>query len=224
VASRPGAEQFPALVRECVNQLKSLHGVELYGDRREALERAIGEMLRVFFVDRDRLLRSIVKARRRRRSAQGSLSTIWPDVAREIAGLHGTEQAPVSVPPAESQLDGELPPIVQLCVFLLRSGDFAEISASDEELGAAFWTALSDYVPSPEEMAATRKSAARAIERFRMADPEVQRRMLQELLPGWDHWSGASLIQRILDWFRRGGGGPRDGPGGGTGSPPAVPV
>ncbi|HEY1908224.1 MAG TPA: hypothetical protein VGG91_19395 [Myxococcaceae bacterium] len=91
--------------------------------------------------------------------------------------------------------DLQRPILVELCLDLFRSSDFAEVEATDEELAPELQAALADA-------------------------PRTLDDLVEITLP-----SDALLeesVRRFLEWLR-GGGPPSKGPGGSC-PPPAVPV
>jgi len=142
----PAPEAIPLLARTCVDRVKVLSGVEVYGDRRSDLQEAIRRILHACFVDRHELVMAMVRARRRRRREARSDQMnpgheAWRRaLAWELAGL----PAPAGRSAEPRRTDGELqgagtrPLEVELCVALVQSGDFAEISATAAALGEAF--------------------------------------------------------------------------------------
>ena len=56
----PGA--IPGLARECLNRLKVLPGVELFGDRREALLAALTDLLHRWFFERRSILLTMARS------------------------------------------------------------------------------------------------------------------------------------------------------------------
>jgi hypothetical protein len=161
---RPGPEEIAGLVRGCVDELKVLPGVELFGDRREALHGALTELLRQWFFERRSLLQ---------------------ESGRQV------------LPPRSGSL------AIDLCVDLLRSRGFAEISATEDVIAGAFRRALAASLPDTSMESLFRALAIEPLPQHALEDP------LQK------------LVRRVLDWFRGDGGGPPSGPGAG---PPAVPA
>ena len=158
---RPSPEEISGLVRDCVDELEVLPGVELFGDRREALHVALTDLLRLWF-------------RARGRAA-----------GRQV------------LPPRSGSL------AIDLCVGLLRSGGFAEISATEDVVAGAFRRALAGSLPDASMESVFLALALESSPQHALEDP------LQ------------NLVRRVLDWFRGDGGGPPPGPGVGA---PAVPA
>jgi hypothetical protein len=99
---RPGPEEIPGLVRDCVDELEVLPAVELFGDRREAFHAALTDLLRWSFFER--------------------------------AGSRRSDRH------ASPRWSGSV--VVDLCVDLLGTGEFAEISATEDVVAGAFRRAL----------------------------------------------------------------------------------
>ena len=89
------------------------------------------------------------------------------------------------------------------CVDVLRTGGFAEISATEGVIADAFRRALSPFLLHARVESALVTVAIQSLPLHAPEDP------LQD------------LVRRVLDWFRGGGDGPSSGPGVG---PPAVPA
>jgi len=58
----PDPEEIPGLARECLNRLKVLPGVELFGDRREALLAALTDLLHRWFFERRSILLTMARS------------------------------------------------------------------------------------------------------------------------------------------------------------------
>jgi hypothetical protein len=104
------------------------------------------------------------------------------------------------------RVDPEPPILVQLCLDLIRSGEFAEIEATDEELAREIQAALEDAPWTLHDLSERR-----------LPGPERRLRIASSSEPLLEE-----SVRRFLEWLR-GGGPPSDGPGGSC-PPPAVPV
>jgi len=168
---RPAPEEITGLVRACVDELKVLPGVELFGDRRAAFQRALTDLLRHWFFER--------------RSLQPKLRAASQASNRQTL----------------SPRSGSL--AIDLCMDLLRTGEFAEISATEDVIAGAFRRALAGYLAHAGLESVFLALALESFPQHALEDP------LQ------------NLVRRVLDWFRGNGGGPPSGPRTG---PPAVPA
>ena len=168
---RPDPWEIPGLVRDCVDEIKVLPGVELFGDRREALHAALKQLIRSWFFGRQSLVRTVARA--------GSRASAWHPIPRRSGSI-----------------------VIDLCVDVLRTGEFAEISATEDVIAEAFRRALSPFLLDSRLESALVTVAVLSLPQHAVDDP------LQD------------LVRCVLDWFRGGGGGP-SGPGVG---PPAVPA
>jgi hypothetical protein len=218
-------EVIPVLARNCVNRVKVLRSVEIHGDRRADLEHAFVKLLTLWFIEgeeirraalreglrhgpgvplRDRL-RSVVQERMAPRSARSRRDRLR---SRDV--VTGAPRSQTGSAHELAKRSPECPILVQLCLDLLRSSDFAEIEATNEELARALEAALAD---APRTFADRLERALRVPRpRLRPAVPSLPSEVLLE-----------KGVRRFLDWLRGGGGPPLDGPGGSC-PPPAVPV
>jgi len=219
----PDPEAIPLLARACLDRVKVLPGVEIYGDRRHEVDDAICRVLDGCFVERGKLLNAAKSVRRRdpeRQLVTGD-ETWVRSIARELVGLpfprrRGPQPGLVAGGPRGAHSS---PLVVELCVALVHCGDFAEVSATATGLEDAFWSTLSAHVPRPEIAAPARCESGRTTEPSLRGDPEARARLKRELL---DTIPGDGLleqsIRRLVQWFRGGGGDPP------SSGPPAVPV
>jgi hypothetical protein len=173
---RPGPEEIPGLGRDCVDALKILPGVELFGDRREALHAALTDLLRRWFFERRSLLGTLASA--------GSRASDPQPMRRLRRALLDRSSGSV---------------VIDLCVDLLRTGEFGEISATEDVIAGALQRALATFLVDADTESALLVLAIESLRQHALEDP------LQ------------ALVSRVLDWFRGGGGSPPSGPG-----PPAV--
>ena len=204
------------LARACVDRVKVLPGVEVFGDRRDELEELLGRLLRLWFRERLSLGMAAIQELGRRGGAH---------LSHEQA-IRNVVWARLRLPPTAPRVRPERPPaeerplLVHLCLELLRSGDFAEIHATDEELTSALQSVPG--ISLPGRARAPRGEGSQPLPEHveAMIDAVLRERHVDD--PG----SGdlGSSVQRFLNWLRGGGGGPpSDGPGG-TSPPPAVPI
>jgi hypothetical protein len=194
-----------------VDRLKVLPGVEVSGDRRDELEKLLGRLLRLWFRERLSLGMAAINELGRRGGAKLSYEQAFRDVVWARLGLPRT--APRSrlerLPAEERDL------LVYLCLELLRSGDFAEIHATDEELTSVLRSEPGILVPGRDREARGERSEEEAL-------PEYVGEIIEAVLREPYVAPVQSSVRRFLNWLR-GGGPPSDGPGG-TAPPPAVPV
>jgi hypothetical protein len=214
---------IPVLARNCVNRVKVLRGVEIHGDRRAALEDALVKLLTLWFTEGEEIRRAALREGLRhgpgvpfrdrlrfviwKRMASAMDDTLIDEILKEMIGAPRRQLRSAHEPPKKGL---ECPILVQLCLDLLRSSDFAEIEATDPELASALEAALAD---------APRTFTDRLDRAFRVPRPR--------LLPVVPSLPSEVLLEksvrRFLEWLRGGGGPPSEGPGGSC-PPPAVPV
>lgn len=203
-------EVIPVLARNCVNRVKVLRGVEIHGDRRADLEDALMKLLTLWLVEGDEIRRAAL--REGLRHGPGILfrerlrvivrERMAPAIGAPSGELRSARELPKAGP--------ESPILVQVCLDLLHSSDFAEIEATDAELVPALQAALAD---APRTVTDRVDRALRVPRpRLRPALPSPPTVPLLE-----------TSVRRFLEWLRGGGGPPSDGPGGSC-PPPAVPV
>ena len=203
-------ELIPLLARNCVNLVKVLRGVEIHGDRRADLEDALVKLLKLWLIEGEEI-RSAAQRERLRHGPKVSFrermrlvvrERMAPGVSARSGQLRSSHELPKICP--------DRPILVQLCLDLLHSSDFAEIEATDAELVPALQAAL------PE---ARRTFTDRLDRALRAPRPRLPPALPSQL-------SDVPLengVRRFLDWLRGGGGPPSDGPVGSC-PPPAVPV
>ena len=200
------------LARACVDRVKVLPGVEVFGDRRVELEELLGCLLRLWFREGPSLRMAAIRALGR----QGGAHLCHEQAIRKVVwarlGLPPTPpRARPERPPAEKR-----PPLVYLCLELLRSGDFAEIHVTDEDLTSALQSVPGISLRG-RARAARGKGSQRALPEH--VDERIEAALRQRHVDDL-----GSNVRRFLNWLRGGGGGPpSEGPGG-TSPPPAVPV